>query len=111
MIPGDLKTVELIVVIDKEHPDASFWQAGRKYRELFLSSTDEEEYFVGDNPIPESLYTWARLAILENDSLDNIAFRIVFTSNARDPRSSQILDELREQYAAHLSLAQTPVLT
>ncbi len=97
MSPITPAPVQLIVIVDEDHQEAFFFLAGRRSRELSLTdSTGEEEYFIGDNPIPESLVAWTRFEICENEE-GKKSFGLRFRSNVVDVRTVNQLGSLQKQ--------------
>jgi len=98
MPQSKLEPIHLIVILDVDHQDAFFSQAGRRYQGLFLEDlSGEEEYFVGDNPIPESMCAWASVKIRGHIEGDRKSFGLSFNSNLVDAETVELLGDLKEQ--------------
>lgn len=93
--PDKLEPIQLIVIVDGDHQEAFFSQAGCRYQELYLADlVGEEEYFVGDNPIPESIYAWASAKIRKYIEGDRKSFSLSFSSNVVGAETDELLGDI-----------------
>jgi hypothetical protein len=96
-ISNNTESVQLIVEAKQNGMAVFFVRTGQKYHELNLWSRDEEEYYVLDHPIPETLSAWAKLNIVEQIIDDQKTFDISYKGYGLTPRMKKILDELTQE--------------
>ena len=89
------QSVKLIVDIN-DGKNAFFWRSGKKYRELYLSSPEEYEYYVLDNPIPESISGWIKLKIIEHNIDNQSSFEISYRGNGLSSKIVETLEKLKQ---------------
>ncbi len=115
MEKGKLQSIELRVTSDKGQQQVHFWQAGEKYSSLHLWSKDEEEYFVLDHPISETLSSWAELNIIDQEVENDKTFNVIPKWYGLKPLELSFLKNLANQIReaikdeTHLSIDLTSV--
>ena len=92
----DAQSVKLIVDINEGGKDAFFLRAGEMYKELYLSDPEVEEYYISDDPIPESISGWIKLKIIKHN-IDNQNFlELSYRGNGLSPKIVETLEKLKQ---------------
>ena len=92
------ETIEVrIEASGKSVTDAYFWQNGRRSQSLYLYG-HEDEYFIGGNPIPESIFAWVRLMIQRKEGEKNkIEWEVGYKSNVVDNDLRDALERVQRK--------------
>ncbi len=101
--------VELKIIITHGKTDVYFWHEGQKYIMINLDG-GSEDYFIGDNPIPESLVSWACLEVIEDSPEGHKSSRIAFGANGIMPKSRAILEQLAQRANAAIRSGQNTTI-
>jgi hypothetical protein len=77
--------------------DVYFWQNGQRSWSLYLYGP-EEEYFIGENPIPESISAWVRLMIQRIETEKNKSgWEVVYKTNVVDNDLQAALERVKRK--------------
>ena len=86
-----------IDVSNEAGTEAYFWQAGRRSESLSLYGP-EDEYYIGGNPIPESICAWVTFTIQRNETGKNkTVWEVVYSSNIKDDALEDALEGVKRK--------------
>lgn len=94
---NDLQTSDLILRIEQDPQNMYFLQNNHKFRKATLNSYEQEEFFVSDDPIPESLSSWIELSIQEDVIQKKKIFDISYKSNGLTADEKAAIENLINQ--------------
>jgi hypothetical protein len=76
--------------------DVYFWQNGQRSKTVFFNGP-EDEIVIDGNPITESLYAWARFAILEESGKNKTVWVVAYKSNVIDNDTCVVLEGVKRK--------------
>jgi hypothetical protein len=86
-----------IEVSGRSVTEVYFWQAGQRSESLHLYGP-EDEYFVGESPVPESIFAWVTIKLPRKESEKNrIAWEVVYKTNVVDNDLQAALEEVKRK--------------
>jgi hypothetical protein len=85
--------VELRVEVKDDTTDVYFWHEGDKHPLIYFEGGCEE-YFIGDNPISESICAWATLRVIEFPHEGKKTPKVDFRTNVVSHETKAILERL-----------------
>ena len=91
MESNSIQQIDLVIQASQSQQDMYFLSNSRKYKTIRLSGKEEEEYYVLDNPVPETLSPWVELSVLDNRTEEKTSLDISSKSYGLKPSEAEAL--------------------